>query len=191
MAYPTSAITFTTKNAGDTIQPAHVNDLQTEVTALESALLTGGLAHNLMPSATSTRALGSSATKWIIHGSQITDGTLPLTALSSGTLSTNITLPLSALSSGTLSTNISIPQTGTVYALPSTVTFSGDGAETAIPITALSDTSRAFIIVNGIVATDKWVTAARIINSTSAGVTTKGSSYPATSIGLSGFVVQL
>ena len=47
MAYPTSAISFTTKAAGGTIQPADVNDIQTEVTAIEAALLTSGLAHDL------------------------------------------------------------------------------------------------------------------------------------------------
>lgn len=41
MGYPGSITTFGTKNAGDTIQPAHVNDLQTEVTALETGLLSG------------------------------------------------------------------------------------------------------------------------------------------------------
>lgn len=64
MAYPTSPITFSTKNAGDTIQPAHVNDLQTEVTAIESALLTGGLAHALFPSANDGYALGSASKSW-------------------------------------------------------------------------------------------------------------------------------
>lgn len=40
-SYPTSAKTFTTKNAGDTIQPAHINDLQDEVAAIENGLLNG------------------------------------------------------------------------------------------------------------------------------------------------------
>ena len=47
MAYPASVISFTTKNAGDTIQPAHVNDLQTDVTAIEDGLL-NGLAHQVI-----------------------------------------------------------------------------------------------------------------------------------------------
>jgi len=41
MGYPTSVPSFTNKNAGDVIQPAHVNDLQTEVTAIENGLLNG------------------------------------------------------------------------------------------------------------------------------------------------------
>lgn len=46
MGYPTSVQTFTNKNTGQIVQPAHVNDLQTEVTALENGLLTG-LQHGL------------------------------------------------------------------------------------------------------------------------------------------------
>jgi hypothetical protein len=41
MGYPSGAQSFTSKNAGDTIQPSHINDLQTEVTAIENALITG------------------------------------------------------------------------------------------------------------------------------------------------------
>ena len=38
-SYPGSVKTFTSRNAGDTIQPSHVNDLQDEVNALETSLL--------------------------------------------------------------------------------------------------------------------------------------------------------
>lgn len=40
-SYPTSVKSFTTKNTGDTIQAAHVDDLQDEVTAIEQDLKTG------------------------------------------------------------------------------------------------------------------------------------------------------
>lgn len=40
-SYPTSAKAFATKTAGGVIQPADVNDLQDEVTAIETGLLTG------------------------------------------------------------------------------------------------------------------------------------------------------
>jgi hypothetical protein len=40
-SYPGAVKNFTSKNAGDTIQPAHINDLQDEVTALEAGLLNG------------------------------------------------------------------------------------------------------------------------------------------------------
>ena len=39
--YPSAVISFTTKNAGDTIQPSHVNTIQDEITALEDGLLNG------------------------------------------------------------------------------------------------------------------------------------------------------
>jgi hypothetical protein len=38
-SYPTNVKTFTTRNSGDAIQPSHVNDLQDEVTAIETDLL--------------------------------------------------------------------------------------------------------------------------------------------------------
>lgn len=38
-SYPTSAKSFTTKNTSDTIQAAHVNDVQDEITAIENDLL--------------------------------------------------------------------------------------------------------------------------------------------------------
>lgn len=40
-SFPTSVKTFTTRNAGDTIQPAHVNELGDEVTAIEDGLING------------------------------------------------------------------------------------------------------------------------------------------------------
>lgn len=40
-SYPGSIKTFTTKNNGDTIQASHVDDLQDEVTAVETGLLNG------------------------------------------------------------------------------------------------------------------------------------------------------
>ncbi len=81
MAYPSTPVVFTTKTAGTILEAAHVNDLQTEVTALETALLTGGLAHNLNPATDNARALGSSGARWIISGSQITPESLPSTSL--------------------------------------------------------------------------------------------------------------
>lgn len=40
-SFPTSVKTFTSRNAGDVIQPAHINDLQDEVNAVETALING------------------------------------------------------------------------------------------------------------------------------------------------------
>ena len=38
--YPSAIKSFTTRNAGDVIQPSHINDLQDEVNAIETGLLT-------------------------------------------------------------------------------------------------------------------------------------------------------
>lgn len=40
-SYPTAVKSFTVRSAGDTIQPAHLNDLQDEVAAIEAGLLNG------------------------------------------------------------------------------------------------------------------------------------------------------
>lgn len=40
-SYPTNVKSFTTKNSGDSIQAAHVNDLQDEVVAVETDLKNG------------------------------------------------------------------------------------------------------------------------------------------------------
>ena len=39
--FPSAVKTFTTKNAGDVIQPSHIGDLQDEVTAIEDGILNG------------------------------------------------------------------------------------------------------------------------------------------------------
>jgi hypothetical protein len=63
-SYPSSAKSFTTKASNDVIEAAHVNDLQDEVTAVETGLLTG-IAHAFGPDATANnRDLSSSASKW-------------------------------------------------------------------------------------------------------------------------------
>lgn len=41
MGFPTSIFSPTTKNTGDTVQASHVNDLQTEIVAIETAALSG------------------------------------------------------------------------------------------------------------------------------------------------------
>lgn len=61
--YPTSASSFSTKNPGDSIAASHINDLQTEIAAIEAALL-NGLAHHLKPNANNTYDLGVSGTGW-------------------------------------------------------------------------------------------------------------------------------
>jgi len=63
-SYPTAVKVFTSRNSGDVISQAHVNDLQDEANAIESGLLTG-IAHAVSPDGDVTRALGTSAKRWL------------------------------------------------------------------------------------------------------------------------------
>jgi hypothetical protein len=76
-SYPTSAKSFTTKNdgPGNTIQAAHVNDLQLEVTAIEADLLAGG----------SVARGGTGATSLTANGVLVGNGTSPITAITGTT----------------------------------------------------------------------------------------------------------
>lgn len=58
-SYPTSVKAFTSRNNGDTIQAAHINDLQDEVNAIETGLKSG-LAHNLIFTPDATFDIGAS-----------------------------------------------------------------------------------------------------------------------------------
>ena len=129
MAYPSSPVVFTVRNAGDVIQAAHVNDLQTEVTAIESAMLTGGLAHNLNPATDNARNLGSSAARWIFHGSQITPGSIPSTTLST---------------TGTPSSATYL--TGTGWAAAANAIYSLIGATSGTDATAAATSVKTFAI---------------------------------------------
>lgn len=55
MGYPTSVQSFTNKSNGQTIDASHINDPQTEITAIETALL-GTITHSLNVSGASTVA---------------------------------------------------------------------------------------------------------------------------------------
>jgi len=61
--YPTSVKVFTTKVADQVIDPAHINDIQDEINAVETGLL-NGFAHDLVPLVDSSRNIGSSALQW-------------------------------------------------------------------------------------------------------------------------------
>lgn len=60
-SYPTSVKTFVSRNAGDVIQPAHINDLQDEVNAIETGLKSG-LAHSLLFSPDNASDIGAAGT---------------------------------------------------------------------------------------------------------------------------------
>lgn len=63
-SYPSSVVSLATKVDGvDTYFAAHINALQDEVIALETALL-NGVAHTLLPLTDNTYALGSTTKRW-------------------------------------------------------------------------------------------------------------------------------
>lgn len=96
MGYPSAVATFGTKNAGDTIQPSHINDLQTEVTAMESALVTGPIslpavsAQSLSVTGGSTFAstIAISTQTYIFPSSRATAGDVLTVASTSGSTAT-------------------------------------------------------------------------------------------------------
>lgn len=66
-SYPASVEPFTPKadGPGNTVLADHINALQDAIAAIETALLTGGLEHNLFPeSSADARTLGTSSKFW-------------------------------------------------------------------------------------------------------------------------------
>jgi hypothetical protein len=107
--YPASVKTFSTKVADDTIEAAHPNDIQDEVTAVEDGLL-NGLAHHVLPDADETYDLGSSALQWRV-------GYFDEIVLNGATLSSNAS-PVGGrltLTSGTPVTTADVTAATTLY----------------------------------------------------------------------------
>ena len=61
-SYPTAVKSFTTKNAGDSILAAHVNDIQDEVNAIEAGLLNATAPLNSSNSTVNTLQVSSNST---------------------------------------------------------------------------------------------------------------------------------
>ena len=85
-SYPTSVKSFTSRNSGDVIQPAHVNDLQDEVNAIEAGLINGTAPLNSSNSTVVhlSATAGLSVVGNSTLGSTITIGGLPYIFPSSG-----------------------------------------------------------------------------------------------------------
>jgi len=80
-SYPTSIASFTTKTNGQTILPAHINDLQAEIVAIETGLKSG-FAHALLPLTDAAYDLGSASKQWkalYLSGAATIGGALTLT----------------------------------------------------------------------------------------------------------------
>jgi hypothetical protein len=76
-SYPTSVKTFTTKNPGDKIASADVNDLQAEVNAIEAGLLNGTANLNSSASTLASLSVTGGST---LTGDVVMAGTLSATA---------------------------------------------------------------------------------------------------------------
>lgn len=127
--YPGAVKTFTTKNAGDTIQPADVNDLQDEVNAIEDGLLNGSARLNSSHSTVATLSVVGNSTL----ASSITIGTV------------GYVFPASApTSSGQV---LTVSSTGTA----NTLTWqNANGAFTLLKANAGSDATAAATTVDSI-----------------------------------------
>lgn len=118
-SYPTSAKTFTVKNATDTIQASHINDLQDEVTAVEQGLL-GGVSPLSCSnfSAASLSAAGSTVTTLQVNGHSTITGTLTVNKIVSTSIQTIAATSfvhafvggVQALSSGASTTAVALSQ---------------------------------------------------------------------------------
>ena len=88
-AYPTAIKTFTTKHAGDVVQPAFVNDLQDEVHAVSSALLGGKERLNIGPSTLTALSVpgGSTLASLQVSSNCTIAGTLTVQTIVSTSLS--------------------------------------------------------------------------------------------------------
>jgi hypothetical protein len=91
-SYPTSQKAFTTKNAGDTIQPGHVNDIQDEIMALEAGLLNG------TAPLTSSRATVAALT--VVGGSTLATLQVAGNSTIAGTLTVNKIISTSLTNAG-------------------------------------------------------------------------------------------
>ncbi len=150
-SFPASAKSFVSRNAGDVIQPAHVNDLQDEVNAIESGYL-GGTAPISASNATAVHlSVSAGSTLAGLHvngnstfGSTITFGTVGYILPAVAPASTGLALTVSA--TGTPNTLVwgSPTATGTM-----TLLKSGSGTNTAAGATNV-DT----IAITGLTAVD-------------------------------------
>ena len=89
-SYPTTVKTFTTRSAGQTIQPSHINDLQDEITAIEAGLVSGAAPLNSSNSTLATLSVigGSTLATLQVSGNSTIAGTLTVTTIISTSLTT-------------------------------------------------------------------------------------------------------
>lgn len=81
-SYPSAVKSFTSKSAGDTIQPAHVNDLQDEVAAIEGGLLGGTAPLNSSRSTLASLSVTGNSTVAALNAGASTLASLSVTGAS-------------------------------------------------------------------------------------------------------------
>lgn len=105
-SFPNSVKSFTTKNAGDVIQPADVNDLQDEVNAIEAGYINGTAPLNSSHSTLAALSVTGNSTL----ASSVTLGTIPYIFPASGA-STGAVLTCVSTSGSTMTLGWSTPVT--------------------------------------------------------------------------------
>ena len=110
-SYPNAVKSFTNKNAGDTIQPAHINDLQDEIAALEDGLLNGTAPLN-SSRITAPAAQISNATISSLTVSVMSISNLQTTASTTASLNVTTGSTMAALNVTTGSTMAALNVTG-------------------------------------------------------------------------------
>jgi len=132
-SYPGAVKSFTTRNAGDVIQPSHMNDVQDEVNAIESGLLQGTAPLNSSHSTVASLSVSGGST---FTGIAETRSAQSITA---GALTVN--LALGTLFAVTLSSNMStltisnVPAAGSVGQFSLVITANGSSFTWTWPTT--------------------------------------------------------
>lgn len=128
-SYPSSIKSFVVRVAGAIIQAAHVNDLQDEVTAIETGLV-DGLTHTVKPSADNTYDLGSAALSWRdlhVERNGLVGGTLGVTGIA--TFAASAPIALSHASGGIKERGRTFQMGEYQTVVHSDANFTGDGTD--------------------------------------------------------------
>ena len=140
-SFPTSVKSFTTKNTGDVIQAAHVNDLQDEVNAIEAGYRNGTAPLN---------AAGSTVTSLVVSGGS-TLATLSLSGAS--TFATRPVEPppdvarvkLDAVLDLTNNTTLAVSWTGQTFAINSSMHSTGTN-----PMRLTPQSTGVYVVLAGV-----------------------------------------
>lgn len=100
--FPAAIKSFTTRISGDTVQPAHVNDIQDEVTAIETELLEAWAAYTPTVGGGLTLGNGTAVGRFQITGKNV-KGSIAVTLGSTSSVAPGIftfSLPATAVGTG-------------------------------------------------------------------------------------------